>query len=200
MLKYKQNNPFQPEDVGASRKLMSDRLNDVAAEKYEQDAIRYVRHNRLTTRGIVILCAVGLVLILLLLYFVPWPTHIRLTMTGVELSSEGTVIAAGEMYVEAWKYDYLFKHDEFYVTDLRLPGQEVRYVHEYMLAHLIHPRYLDIYYTGFAAAFAGEELESGTVFFTADQSGWAFDINGRTFVGSTGRNPNYAAIAEGFGL
>lgn len=199
MPKYKQNNSFQPEDVGASKKLMSDR----PVEKDEPDAIRYKHHNRLTPRGIVILCALGLVLILLLLYFVPWPTHVQLALPGAELAEDGTVIAEGEMVIEGWIYHYLFKSDEFHVGTLRIPNREIGQVTETGIDVLFYSEHNDFYYTFVDVELpeytSPDNIYMGTLCFAPDHTSWAFQVTDRIFVGTTSTNANYENIMNTLG-
>ena len=148
--------------------------------------------NKQRLKGVVVLCGCAMMALCLLLSFVPWPTQICMTMSGAELNNEGVIIDEGELFVEAWMYNFLLKNDEFYVTDIQLPGVVVNYVSKSLDSELFCLEHWNIYYTSFVAAFEGEEAQLGMVYFNANRSSWVITFNGRYFVGSCAGNYDVA--------
>ena len=94
-------------------------------EENRYEGIRTVHPNRLKPRGMVILCLIGVLLLGLALYYIPWPERVEFHSTGAELDRTGNIIAEGDYVVEGWRYHYLFKSDEFRLTHLQLPNVEL---------------------------------------------------------------------------
>jgi len=89
------------------------------------EGIRTVHPNRLTPKGIVILVVIGILLLALALYLIPWPERVSFRTTGAEIDRYGNVKGEGEYVVEGWRYHFLFKRDEFRLTHLQLPNIEL---------------------------------------------------------------------------
>lgn len=56
-----------------------------------------------------IICAVAIVL--LLLYFVPFPTRIDLDVEGMQVDQDGAFVANVDITLDGWRLNYLFKDD-----------------------------------------------------------------------------------------
>lgn len=56
-----------------------------------------------------IICAVAIVL--LLLYFVPFPTRIDLDVEGMQVDQNGAFVANVDITLDGWRLNYLFKED-----------------------------------------------------------------------------------------
>lgn len=66
---------------------------------------------RMINRIILVILVVAL-LVAALLYFVPWPTRVNLTLNAAKLDSNGEVIEQVPIVIEGWRLDYLFKPDQ----------------------------------------------------------------------------------------
>lgn len=58
----------------------------------------------------------SMVLLVLCLCFLPWPTRIDLTLPGGKISTEGVLIQEGTIQLEGWQYNYLFRQDQMKVA------------------------------------------------------------------------------------
>lgn len=165
--------------------------------KYE--GIRSVHPNRLKPRGVAILAVIGILLLALALYYLPWPTHIQCSMPGAEVDLEGNVIASGVMGIEGWVYNYLFQHDEFKLTHLELPNRQVGQIYDlsYFLGKM-YP-YSDIYMTNARielSEYTSKNDYTAHIFLSEDQSCWVTVVTGRIFVGTTTPNADYDEIMD----
>ena len=64
------------------------------------------------TLRILIKCVIAVLVVVALLYFVPWPTRIDQRMTGAEVSADGIVLQECTVTVKGWKLNYLFKENQ----------------------------------------------------------------------------------------
>lgn len=87
--------------------------------------MRSVHPNRLTPKGIAILAVIGLLLLALGLYFLPWPERVELRMNGAKVDRQGNAITEGEIIFEGWRYHYLFQSDKFKLTKVDLPDVQI---------------------------------------------------------------------------
>lgn len=67
-------------------------------------------------KRIILVILVIALLVAALLYFVPWPTRVNLTLNAAKLDSNGEVIEQFTMVIEGWRLDYLFQPDQLNVN------------------------------------------------------------------------------------
>lgn len=65
-----------------------------------------------------------LILLVLCILLLPWPTRISLSLPGGRIDADGTLLEEGSIQVVGWQYNYLFRQDkmkaEVQVPDLTL--------------------------------------------------------------------------------
>lgn len=184
MQKYKQVNVVHPEDVGVPRKIMS----EPPQENNPSPAFR---------GSIWPIVIIALVVLALAVCILPWPTHIQLTLYGAEMNADGSIIQTGEIVIDAWLYNYLFRRDEFHVKELQLPDHDTGINIQEIDTFFQHFESADFYQARFAwwrPAENSEWINQGVIHFSDDQHNWAVKLNNRIFIGSTQEHADYIKI------
>ena len=73
------------------------------------------------TRRIIMIVLIVLIATLIL-YAVPFPIWLNIDMEGHEILTDSTVINQGNIVIQGWRLNYLFKTDPFIPTCLTLPN------------------------------------------------------------------------------
>lgn len=160
--------------------------------------IRTVHPNRLTPKGIVILILIGILLLALALYFIPWPERMELQMNGAKVDTQGNVITEGEIVVEGWRYHYLFQSDKFRLTKIELPGVKIKWI-------------VDVQGDSGFSPWPRELISTGLCFLVQNDDYWRPDIittedydfvviheyrNNYVFIGTAEGTPDYVQILD----
>ena len=149
-------------------------------------------------RHIIILVAITIILFILL-YAVPLPRQVDLTLSGAEISPDGTVIETGDMVISGKIYNYILQGKrEFRLEKLELPNREVGKINEmtttitdtalgfsYTQGWFELPEYTSDWYTYIAS-----------ILIASDESYWIVEVTDRIFIGTVSPDADYAAILE----
>ena len=73
-------------------------------------------------RRLAILALAGIVLMAAIAYYAPLVKPINKEMLCFGISEDGDVFSKGQIQLEGWKLDYLFKEDQLVLEDFSLPG------------------------------------------------------------------------------
>lgn len=160
-----------------------------------------------------IVCVV--VLAVLAVCFLPFPTRINMTMQSCQVTEDGTVVDEGEIVIKGWKLNYLFRQDTVRFTELKFHELEA-YTRSQPAANVsAWPSNQDdssFDYTYNAIFVRGEYQGSYTLSLRLSTDlGWCYaDIESvatlnysnydKQFVGTTGEIADYQEIMEYFNI
>ncbi len=158
----------------------------------------YQKVKRIIVRVLIIALIVGV-----LLYFVPWPTRVNLSLNAAKLNSNGEPVGQSPIIIKGWRLDYLFQPDQL---DVNI--QPFDYFAWIQLSKsngkegVIFPHHGDCQEIRFACCSQDDDISFCELLFTNDFKYVAFVRDGdeqRTYyVASADGQVSYKELAEYF--
>lgn len=140
--------------------------------------------------SIVCICVVLLAVIAAAVYLIPRQEHIDLTFQGYQIASDGTIVKACSIDLDAVKNDYLLKSDNYKSIDVTVPGYhlDTTYYHGEPIGIMTAPEWT-MEYMSFLT-FVGENWMPADVYLDFEQKWCGVDFlapNGEhiCFIGTT---------------
>ena len=150
-------------------------------------------------RSVVVFSLVLTLIIVIMLYFIPLPSQVSISMHGVALAENDTIIDEGKITLRGWKLNYLLKSDELLVQQFQILDQSfTNDQNAYTLVYFDSPNNYERI-RGLIYNLSNKELNRIYMCLDIEGNRCYIELEGLRYIGSTEEGFNPLEISENMG-